>query len=90
MNLTSIHLADLIEVLHGVLAPQPVVLRGATRRVVEYEGRLFALMDEPVSVEGPFGSTGELVRSLGVKTEDEPWRWDGVEWEIAGDEAVAL
>ncbi len=33
MNLTSIHLAEFIEVLHGVLAPQPVVLRGESRPV---------------------------------------------------------
>lgn len=90
MNLTSIHMTDLIEVLHGVLAPQPVVLRGASRRVVTFEGRVFALMDDPVSVEGPFATTAELVTSLGVKKEGEVWFWDGVEFEVEGDAATAL
>ena len=42
MNLTSIHLAEFIEVLHGVLAPQPVVLGGESR---------------PVSPDQPTGSS---------------------------------
>jgi len=86
MNLTSIHLADLIEVLHGVLAPQPVVLRGASRRVVAYEGRVFALRDAPVSVEGPFASAAELVEALGVRRQDGAWVWDERAWRMDGPE----
>jgi hypothetical protein len=90
MNLTSIHMTDLIEVLHGLLAPQPVVLRGTSRRVVTFEGRVFALMDAPISVEGPFATTAELVTSLGVKREDEPWLWDGARFVIEGEQAVGV
>lgn len=90
MNLTSIHLADLIEVLHGVLALHPVELRGESRRVVKFDGKLFALCDVPLTVEGPFDTMAELVTSLGVKKENEPWMWDGLRFEVAGDEATRI
>jgi hypothetical protein len=87
MNLSSIHLADLIQVLHGVLAPQPVALRGESRRVVEFEGRWFALLDQPLTVEGPFGSVAELVTSLGRREKEtsDVWFWDGCRLRVEGD-----
>ena len=90
MNLTSTHMSDLIEVFHGVLAPQPVVLRGERRRVVAFEGRVFALMDAPVSVEGPFGSTAELIEALGVRRGDGAWVWDARVWSVEHEGSVHL
>ena len=82
MNLSSIHLAELIEVLHGVLAPEPTLLEGRRRRVVAWEGRVFALTSAPIGVEGPFGSVEELVTSLGVRRSDGAWVWDGRAWAV--------
>jgi hypothetical protein len=89
MNLTSIHLAELVALLHEVLSEQEAVTSGTSRKAVEYRGRLFAVGDAPASVAGPYRDLFELIESLGTpvgekKDAEHPplWFWDGRNFDL--------
>lgn len=96
MNLRIADAPGLVAILHRVIQRDgEQLLTVQDLGVVMFEGSLFYLGSEPVTVGGPFDSLEALVRSEGLRRHAEPeapeptvevFEWAGAHFRIEGGE----